>query len=303
MTYYEILEVSESASPEVINMTYTALTFKYHPNQNNGDKNVAEEKIKQINEAYHILCNSEERARYDASLHNERSSQNANQPKKDKQQMEKKSPSLKRSTITVSLLLLLALILDVFGYVLAYIDGAFPLDYALFCAFLDFIIFTFLHLCFPLLIGFTKKVCSQKFIETISWISSLSIVVFLNALTDPSSGIAWFQALIYAIVSKHILFQAHLNMRRRKTRVVVACIVLLAFLFNLAVGLMGFVSIQNNANVITKKPQNSSVYYIRDEHLETKEPSTYHVDINGNVSRIEYASYYMDENGNLIRIN
>ena len=48
MTYYDILEISEKASPEVIRVAHKALCKKYHPDLYQGDKNYAEEKMKQI---------------------------------------------------------------------------------------------------------------------------------------------------------------------------------------------------------------------------------------------------------------
>lgn len=68
-TWYEILEVSENASPEVIEKAYKVLVKKYHPDLQTGDsKAEAEKKMKQINEAYDILSNSEKRKEYDFEL-------------------------------------------------------------------------------------------------------------------------------------------------------------------------------------------------------------------------------------------
>ena len=68
-TWYEILEVSENASPEVIEKAYKVLVKKYHPDLQTGDsKAEAEKKMKQINEAYDILSNSEKRKVYDTEL-------------------------------------------------------------------------------------------------------------------------------------------------------------------------------------------------------------------------------------------
>lgn len=67
--YYEILEVDKNASPEVIEKAYKALVKKYHPDlQEEGNKALAEEKIKLINEAYDTLSNSELRLKYDENL-------------------------------------------------------------------------------------------------------------------------------------------------------------------------------------------------------------------------------------------
>ena len=65
MTYYDILEISEKASPEVIRMAYKALCKKYHPDVYQGDKNFAEEKMKQINEAYETLSDETKKKQYD----------------------------------------------------------------------------------------------------------------------------------------------------------------------------------------------------------------------------------------------
>ncbi len=67
--YYEILEVSENASPEVIEKAYKALVKKYHPDlQPNEKKQEAENKIKMINEAYDTLSNSQKKETYDRQL-------------------------------------------------------------------------------------------------------------------------------------------------------------------------------------------------------------------------------------------
>ena len=69
--YYDILEVSKNASPEIIEKAYKTLVKKYHPDlQKDSDKNKYEEKIKKINEAYDILSDSEKRKNYDFNLKN-----------------------------------------------------------------------------------------------------------------------------------------------------------------------------------------------------------------------------------------
>lgn len=68
MTYYEILEVNENASKDVIHMAYKALCKKYHPDICRGDKKQAEEQMKKINEAYATLFDETKRKRYDAFI-------------------------------------------------------------------------------------------------------------------------------------------------------------------------------------------------------------------------------------------
>lgn len=65
MNYYEILEVSVNASKEVIKNAYRALTKKYHPDSFVGDKNYAQNKMKEINIAYETLIDDEKRLIYD----------------------------------------------------------------------------------------------------------------------------------------------------------------------------------------------------------------------------------------------
>ena len=70
--YYEILEVNRNASPEIIKVAYKLLVKKNHPDLKEGqEKQIAEEKIKEINEAYDVLSNPEEKAKYDQNLINE----------------------------------------------------------------------------------------------------------------------------------------------------------------------------------------------------------------------------------------
>ena len=62
--YYEALGVEKNASEGELKKAYRKLAMKYHPDQNPGDK-TAEEKFKEINEAYEVLSDPEKKARYD----------------------------------------------------------------------------------------------------------------------------------------------------------------------------------------------------------------------------------------------
>ena len=62
--YYEILEIERTGDKEVIKKAYRKMALKYHPDRNPNDKS-AEEKFKQINEAYEVLSDDNKRAIYD----------------------------------------------------------------------------------------------------------------------------------------------------------------------------------------------------------------------------------------------
>jgi curved DNA-binding protein len=62
--YYQVLGVPREAKPADIKRAYRKLAVKYHPDKNLGDSK-AEEKFKELNEAYQVLSDPEKRAKYD----------------------------------------------------------------------------------------------------------------------------------------------------------------------------------------------------------------------------------------------
>ena len=66
--YYEVLGVDKSASAEEIKRAYKKLAIKYHPDKNPDNKE-AEEKFKEVAEAYSILSDADKKARYDQFGH------------------------------------------------------------------------------------------------------------------------------------------------------------------------------------------------------------------------------------------
>mgnify|MGYP002856474031 CR=1 FL=1 len=65
---YATLGVTKAATADEIKKAYRNLAFKYHPDRNPGDKE-AEEKFKEVNEAYQVLSNPQKRAQYDQFGH------------------------------------------------------------------------------------------------------------------------------------------------------------------------------------------------------------------------------------------
>lgn len=92
LNLYEILEVSEKASKEVIEKAYHVLAKKYHPDlQKEENRKNAEVKMKQINEAYEILKDDGKRKQYDFELEQykqeqERKRQAENESKQNRKQ-------------------------------------------------------------------------------------------------------------------------------------------------------------------------------------------------------------------------
>ncbi len=66
--YYEVLGVPRQATQQEIKKAFRKLAMKYHPDTNKDDEN-AEEKFKEINEAYEVLSDDDKRARYDRFGH------------------------------------------------------------------------------------------------------------------------------------------------------------------------------------------------------------------------------------------
>lgn len=66
--YYEVLGLGHNASEDELKKAYRRLAIQFHPDRNPGDK-TAEERFKEINEAYQVLSDPERRAQYDRYGH------------------------------------------------------------------------------------------------------------------------------------------------------------------------------------------------------------------------------------------
>lgn len=67
--YYDILGVSKNASDQEIKQAYREKALKWHPDKHKRNKQQAEEKFKEVNEAYEVLSNKDKRAAYDQFGH------------------------------------------------------------------------------------------------------------------------------------------------------------------------------------------------------------------------------------------
>ena len=66
--YYEVLGLQKGASDDEIKKAFRKMAMKYHPDKNQGDKE-AEERFKEINEAYAVLSDPEKKEKYDRFGH------------------------------------------------------------------------------------------------------------------------------------------------------------------------------------------------------------------------------------------
>src|SRR5580658_11116451 len=66
--YYAVLSVGREVTQEEIKRAYRKLALRYHPDKNPGDKE-AEEKFKELGEAYEVLSDQQKRAAYDRFGH------------------------------------------------------------------------------------------------------------------------------------------------------------------------------------------------------------------------------------------
>ena len=88
-TLYEVLEVSENASAEVIEKAYKVLVKKYHPDlQSPENRPASEKRMKEINEAYDILGDEAKRRQYDEKLSAQREMEKQQQNQQSQRRQE-----------------------------------------------------------------------------------------------------------------------------------------------------------------------------------------------------------------------
>lgn len=262
MNYYEILQVSENASEEVIRMAYKALAKKYHPDVFDGDPKIAEQKMKELNEAYDVLSNQQKRMEYDAFMnrttydnlfHNEeKKSSNSNNDTEKEANKARKKLGLWGSLLIIIVLLFVAFSQAIHPYIqtsedLIYDNASiFGLrDFALMCLILSFI---------PLLIGFVKNDFSMKTVHLMCGINSIvifivSLLLYICEIT-PAMSISWIIALLYYFINVLILRQiCHYSKANGEKipRIIIAVILTFALIICI-VGTVWINSLPNNNN-------------------------------------------------------
>jgi curved DNA-binding protein CbpA len=94
--YFQVLNVSEDAEPEVIRAAYKALAKKYHPDCGNFSKETAEKQMALINQAYEVLSDDFKRTEYLKALRQEaaprREQSGSSTPNRDRESAQKASP-------------------------------------------------------------------------------------------------------------------------------------------------------------------------------------------------------------------
>lgn len=242
MTYYDILEVSENASDEVIRMAYKALAKKYHPDIFEGEPKEAEEKMKQINAAFEVLSNEQKRKQYDASLHNKTNctqTESETNPRKatkhNKEKREFKYPSVAKSATIIGTLLFVIFCQPIGTYA----ETLELFDYALLLGIIDFCLLNVIMLTVPLFYGALKKSITPKETKSLCAINSIAIFlisIILNVLeitTAPLVG--WIFSLCYYFVNKHILLQMQ-QREYNKTKFVCIASAILVFFASVFIG-------------------------------------------------------------------
>lgn len=176
MNYYEILEVREDASPEVINMAYKGLARKYHPDTYNGDLLETNEIMQKINEAYSILSKPDLRIEYDKILKANKDKKESNMNNKYNNGLIKDQP-MKFFSFYINFLFPLEVLMACFSLYDNYKSKEFldafemylPFYYSkfmLFCIILDFIMVALIIFLFISLRKFTHMSfnCNRMFL-------------------------------------------------------------------------------------------------------------------------------------------
>ena len=254
MTYYEILQVSENASDEIIRASYKTLIKKYHPDVFEGDHKYAEEKTKQINEAYNTLSDPQKRKEYDSFL-------NANKAADLKTNVNNKiarTPKLLTSVLIIAFLLFVAFSQAAHPYIES--TDILLQDNALLFGLRDFALLTCIMSTIPVLFVFFKADLTIKQIRTICGLNSsiifaCSLLLYIFSIT-PTMSIGWIAALIYYFINVQILRQiSNCTPSQLKTSKIIILATIIAFF---AIFLIGTAAANSIISPKTSSPNNAT---------------------------------------------
>lgn len=230
MTYYDILEISESASEEVVRMAYKALVKKYHPDVYQGDPKEAEEKTQQINSAYEVLSDSQKRKEYDEYLRQKRHNTQATAeeqtaqtaPSADSIKKEFEFPSGRKSGWIIGVLLFVCFSLSLRPYIES---GSYEYAAAGLLGFADFCLRNIILLAVPMFVGILKTDITPKGIKKLCNINSLSLY-FISLFLKRSEILSMLfiglpEAILYYFISKHILLQIKKHSCNKKKSLII----------------------------------------------------------------------------------
>ena len=276
MTYYDILQVSENASEEVIRMAYKALAKKYHPDVFDGDPKIAEQKMKELNEAYEVLSNQPKRMEYDAFIHKttydnlfrdeEKKSSNSNSNAKKETKKTRKELGFGASLLIIIVLLFVAFSQALHPYIETSEDYIY--DNALIFGLRDFSLMCLLLSSVPLLLGFVKMTFSAKTRRLVCGVNS--IVIFLVSLLlyiceiTPAMSIGWIIALLYYFINVLMLrrichFSKAKDVKTPRIKIVVTLTVALIIFVLSTIGANSVLAdTHNKGNNATSESSNSS---------------------------------------------
>lgn len=295
MTYYDILEISQNASEEVVRMAYKALAKKYHPDVFKGDPKEAEEKMKQINAAFEVLSDEQKRKQYDDSLKNKRNyaktegesnTQSPKPPKNSKVKREFKYPSGGKSATIIGILLFVILCQPIGTYA----ENPQLFDYAILLGIVEFCFYCLVTMTTPILIGILKKDLSPKSIKVVCAVNSVAVfgvsLVLYACEVISAMFIGWIVAVLYYFINKHILLQLKKHPCDKKKSLIA---VIIAFVLMTSIFVGGVILsnnlLGNNAALMQSSNSNDTlVVAVEDDFVpfsykENKEYSGIHIDM------------------------
>lgn len=321
MTYYDVLEISETASEEVVRVAYKALAKKYHPDVFCGDAKEAEEKMKQINVAFEVLSDSKKRKQYDDYLRNKRNAptlhqrtdENVNHPPRKSKKVKKefKYPSSTKSGLIIGILLFVILCQQIGTYS----EHPQLFNVAILLGIVEFCFTCVISMIAPILIAIIKSNITPKKIKIVCALNSIAVycisLVLYVCEVIPAMFIGWVVAVLYYFVNKHIVLQINKHSFEKKAAIRTVLITVAILVFAVVGGaILAISSIQRSSadNQLSNNTfQNKETLIVAVEedfapfsYIEDNEYIGIHIDISNELARrlgcdVKFVSANFDE--------